>query len=86
MRRYLLEDRVVRKNRSRSSRTLSVFRIEGVVAMALNQLGANSRKPRDLESLGPSSSVLAGARTATARGPAAFSIRVVSSNRRLTYM
>ena len=25
--------------------------VEGVVAMALNQLGANSRKPRDLESV-----------------------------------
>ena len=34
--------------------SVPTLRIEGVVAMALNQLDANSRKPRDLESLGPS--------------------------------
>ena len=27
--------------------------LEGVVTIALNQLGANSRKPRDIESLRP---------------------------------
>ena len=37
--------------------------------MALNQLGANSRKPRDLESLGPSSSVLAALGQLQPEGP-----------------
>ena len=58
MHRYMLEDRVPGFSWERTTpeapfsfRTLGVFRIEGVVTMALNQLGANSRKPRDLESL-----------------------------------
>ena len=70
---YQLEDQVPGFSWERTSpeapssvRTFGVFRIEGMAAMALNQLGANSWKPRDLESLGPSISVIAGAWMATA--------------------